>query len=74
MHNLMPDWAPARTVPSVRTPEGALVGESLAIAEELASRHPGLILWPEADLARATARTATAKMHAGVPRYAPRAR
>ena len=63
--DLMPNWAPARTVPSVRTPEGALVGESLAIAEELASRHPDLGLWPGTPLARATARAATAEMHAG---------
>ncbi len=63
--DLMPDWAPAKTVPSIRTSEGALVGESLAIAEELASRHPDLPLWPAAPLARATARTAAAEMHAG---------
>jgi glutathione S-transferase len=61
----MPDWAPAKTVPSIRTPEGAIVGESLAIAEELASRHPDLPLWPSTPLARATARAATAEMHAG---------
>ncbi len=63
--DLMPDWAPCKTVPSIRTPEGALVGESLAIAEELASRHPSLGFWPEAPLARATARFLTAEMHAG---------
>ncbi|WP_281966395.1 glutathione S-transferase [Roseovarius nanhaiticus] len=61
----MPDWAPAKTVPTIRTPEGALVGDSLAIAEELASRHPDLGLWPEAPLARATARWAAAEMHSG---------
>jgi len=63
--DLMSDWVPAKTVPSVRTPEGALIGESLAIAEELASRHPDLPLWPATPLARATARAATAEMHAG---------
>ena len=63
--DLMPDWAPAKTVPAIRTPEGALVGESLAIAEELASRHPTLGLWPKAPLARATARALSAEMHAG---------
>ncbi|MFX0545219.1 glutathione S-transferase [Roseovarius sp. S1116L3] len=63
--DLMPDWASAKTVPSIRTPEGALVGESLAIAEELASRHPDLGLWPDTPLARATARAATCEMHAG---------
>ncbi|MFD0859670.1 glutathione S-transferase [Roseovarius aquimarinus] len=63
--DLMPDWTPAKTVPAIRTPEGAVVGESLAIAEELASRHPDLPLWPEAPLARATARALSAEMHAG---------
>lgn len=63
--SLMPGWAPCRTVPSIRTAEGALVGDSLAIAEELASRHPTLGLWPEAPLARATARALTAEMHSG---------
>ena len=63
--DLMPDWTPAKTVPSIRTPEGALIGESLAIAEELASRHPDLPLLPATPLARATARAAAAEMHAG---------
>ena len=63
--DLIPDWAPARTVPAVRTPEGAILGDSIAIAEELASRHPEAGLWPEAPLARATARALTAEMHAG---------
>ncbi len=44
--DLMPDWAPAKTVPAIRTPEGALIGESLAIAEELASRHPDCLSGP----------------------------
>jgi glutathione S-transferase len=59
------DLAPARTVPTLRTPEGAIVSESLAIAEELASRHPDAGLWPEDPLARATARSLAAEMHAG---------
>lgn len=57
--------APAKTVPTLRTPEGAIVSESLAIAEELASRHPNAGLWPKTPLARATARTLAAEMHAG---------
>ena len=32
--------APARLVPVLRTPEGDVIGESLAIAETLAERHP----------------------------------
>ncbi len=56
---------PARTVPTLRTPEGAVIGESLAIAEELATRHPDAGLWPKDPKARATARALTAEMHAG---------
>ncbi len=59
------DFAPARTVPALRTPEGAVLGESLAIAEELASRHPEAGFWPSDPLARATARALAAEMHAG---------
>ncbi len=59
------EYAPAKTVPTCRTPEGAVIGESIAIAEELASRHPTAGHWPETPLARATARTLTAEMHAG---------
>lgn len=58
-------FAPARTVPALLTPEGDLVVESLAIAEELASRHPELGIWPAAPKARARARTIAAEMHAG---------
>lgn len=61
----IPGWAPARTVPAVRTPDGALLTESIAIAEELASRHPEAGLWPTDPVARATARSLTAEMHAG---------
>ncbi|MEO3416842.1 glutathione S-transferase [Roseovarius sp. CAU 1744] len=61
----MPEWAPARTVPAVRTPEGALLTESIAIAEELAQRHPEAGLWPDEPGARATARSLAAEMHAG---------
>ena len=63
--DLMPDWAPAKTVPAIRTPDGAIIGESLALAEELASRHPDLGLWPSDPRARATARTLSSEMHAG---------
>lgn len=62
---LMAEFAPARTVPALRTPEGIVVTESLAIAEELASRFPDRGLWPEDPGARATARGLAAEMHAG---------
>ena len=57
--------APARTVPTLRTPEGAVVSESLAIAEELATRHPEAGHWPTDPFARATARSLAAEMHCG---------
>ncbi len=63
--DLLPQIAPARTVPAIRTPDGTFMGESLAIAEELASRHPELPLWPAAPQARATARALAFEMHAG---------
>ncbi len=57
------DFAPARTVPALRTPEGVIVSDSLAMAEELATRHPKAGLWPEDPMARALARTLAAEMH-----------
>ncbi len=59
--------APARTVPTLRCEDGAVICESLAIAEELASREPAAGIWPEDPLARATARTLAAEIHAGFP-------
>ncbi len=57
--------APARLVPALRTPEGTVIGESLAIAETLAERHPEAGLWPDDPAARATARWLCAEMSAG---------
>ncbi len=57
--------APARTVPTMLTPEGGVVSESLAIAEELASRHPDAGIWPRDPKARARARTLAAEMASG---------
>jgi glutathione S-transferase len=57
--------APARLVPAVRTPDGIVVGESLAIAETLAERHPSANLWPTDPAARATARWLCAEIAAG---------
>ena len=56
---------PARTVPTWITPEGTVVWDSLAIAEELAARHPEAGLWPDAPSLRATARSLAAEMHSG---------
>jgi glutathione S-transferase len=41
------------------------IPESLAIAEYLAERHPEAGLWPADQAGRATARAASAEMHAG---------
>ena len=53
--------------PSAKVPclhDGAVVvWDSLAIAEYLAERHPGL--WPADSVARAWARSAAAEMHSG---------
>lgn len=54
---------PAKTVPTLITPEGAVIDDSLALAEELATRHPAAGLWPDDPFARATARTLAAEMH-----------
>lgn len=58
-------FAPARTVPALRLPDGALVFDTLAIAETLAERHCDLALWPRASADRARARSIVAEMHAG---------
>lgn len=58
-------FAPARTVPALKLPEGVAVTESLAIAEEIASRHPSARHWPADPAARAVARSLAAEMHAG---------
>ncbi|EKX58661.1 Glutathione S-transferase [Rhodobacter sp. AKP1] len=62
---LLADFAPARTVPAMKTPAGTVVAESLAIAEELASRHPEAGIWPADPEHRAVARALAAEMHAG---------
>jgi glutathione S-transferase len=62
---LLESYFPARTAPTMRTPEGSVVPETIAIAEELASRHPDAGLWPSDPHARATARVLAAEMHAG---------
>ena len=59
------DYAPARTAPTIRTPDGVVIPESLAIAEELASRHPLAGIWPQDPRARAVARVLASEMHAG---------
>ncbi|KAA9010463.1 glutathione S-transferase [Histidinibacterium aquaticum] len=57
--------APARLVPVMQTPEGEVIGDTLAIAETLAERHPEAGLWPSDPAARARARWLAAEMHSG---------
>ncbi|WP_439124433.1 glutathione S-transferase [Marivita sp.] len=59
------DMAPARTVPCMRTPEGTAIWDSLAMAEELHSRHPDGGLWPQDPAARGLGRALAAEMHSG---------
>lgn len=58
-------FTPARTVPTIRTPEGAIISESYAIAEDLAARHPEANIWPSDPKARSVARSLAAEMHSG---------
>lgn len=56
---------PARLVPVLRLPDGTVVGESLAIAETLAERHPDAGHWPADPALRARARWICAEMASG---------
>ena len=62
----MAHLAPATLVPTLRTPAGTVIGESVAMAETLAERHPTASMWPEDPAARATARWLCAAMAAGI--------
>lgn len=57
--------SPARFVPTAKTPEGWVIGESIALAETLAERHPEAGIWPSDPEARIYARWLVAEMHAG---------
>ncbi len=57
------DLDPARTLPTAVTPDGAILNDSMAIAEELATRHPDVAFWPADPLARGTARALANEMH-----------
>jgi glutathione S-transferase len=59
------DFFPGKTAPTMRTPDGVVVPETIAIAEELASRHPEAGHWPADPRHRAVARVLAAEMHAG---------
>ncbi|KZY32822.1 glutathione S-transferase [Roseovarius sp. HI0049] len=59
------ELAPARLVPVMRDADGVVVGDTLAMAETLAERHPEAGLWPADTAARALARWMVAEMHSG---------
>ncbi|MBD3680147.1 MAG: glutathione S-transferase [Rhodobacteraceae bacterium] len=59
------DFPPARSVPVMRCPDGAVIPDTLAMAEELASREPDARLWPGDPRHRAVARSLAAEMHSG---------
>ncbi|MEM1076204.1 MAG: glutathione S-transferase [Pseudomonadota bacterium] len=56
---------PARLVPVLQTDSGEVIGESLAIAETLAERHPEVAFWPKDPVQRARARWLCAEMASG---------
>ena len=58
------EYSPAGKVPVLIDGDTA-VWESLAILEELATRHPELPIWPRDPAARALARSVAGEMHAG---------
>ena len=57
------DVPPAQTLPTIITPDGVVVSDSFAIAEELASRFPDAQMWPSDPTARAVVRTVAAEIH-----------
>jgi glutathione S-transferase len=56
---------PARLVPVLKTPDGDVIGETLAMAETLAERHPDRGFWPGNAVERARARWLCAEMASG---------
>ena len=61
------EGSPSGRIPLLRTDEGEVVWDSLAICEWAADRFPAARLWPQDATARALARAVTAEMHAGFP-------
>ncbi|GAA3863398.1 glutathione S-transferase [Celeribacter arenosi] len=61
----MEPLAPARLVPTMRTPAGEVVGESIAMLETLAEENPDAGHWPRDAAARIYARWLVAEMHSG---------
>lgn len=60
---LLKSFAPSRTVPAMKAPDGYVVWDTLAMAEHLAEAHPDAGLWPSDPERRALARSLAAEMH-----------
>lgn len=58
-------YAPARTVPCVKTDSGAVISDSISLAETLAETHPDAGHWPSDADQRIMARNLVAEMHSG---------
>lgn len=58
-------FGPASTVPALRLGDDFLCLDSLAIAEEIAQRHPDKTMWPRDPARRGKARSVAAIMHSG---------
>ena len=61
------EGSPSGRVPLLKTDDGELIWDSLAICEWAADRFPDAQLWPADPTARALGRAVTAEMHAGFP-------
>jgi len=57
--------SPSGLVPALRTDEGLVIVDSLAICEYLNERFPEANLWPRDPALRALGRSAAAEMHSG---------
>ena len=60
---MLEEFAPSRTVPSLKIGDDVVIWDSLAMAEALAERHPEVAYWPADPVARGIARSITAEMH-----------
>jgi glutathione S-transferase len=59
--------SPTAKVPALKTDDGRVVWDSMAIAVHIAETHPEAKLWPADLAARDYARSAACEMHAGFP-------
>lgn len=65
--NIAAAGAAGGKVPVLKTDDGLVISDSLAISEWAAEQAPAAALWPADPAARALARAAACEMHAGFP-------